>query len=307
MKKSKGIFLAAAFCIAVTSLVGCSKKEEEIQEISTETMHQTTASTTEAAETTTPLVTMEEVSIPDIYPEEIQRELMENSKPEPEESSNPVEFHWNSFDPNEIDGIVGYYAKDLTIPYNCNKVGNNAFQNNATIQKLTFENPYTEIGSFAFDNCSSIETVELPLNLETISECAFQSCVKLQSIRIPETVKEIQTKAFFDCTSLLSVELKEGLEKIGDTAFYGCSNLWSIYIPEGVKEIGDYAFGNCANLGSVHFPATIEYCGLYPISGDANVPTDQQKKVKVFVKEGSYMDVNFDMIFKGTMCEKYCY
>lgn len=118
---------------------------------------------------------------------------------------------------------------------------------------------------------------------------------------------EIQKNAFYGCTALSYLTFQEGLKTIGDTAFYGCSKLSSVYIPDGVTEVGDYAFGNCAALSNVHLPESITKCGLYPFSGDVNVPVEQQRNINVYVKEGSWMDKNYDMVFQGTRCTKVTY
>ena len=101
--------------------------------------------------------------------------------------------------------------------------------------------------------------------------------------------------------------MQQGLQKIGTTAFYGCSALSIVSIPEGVTEIGDYAFGNCAALANVYVPASVRNAGLYPFSGSADLAVEEQKSIQIFVKENSWMDVNFDMVCSGTSCVKMYY
>lgn len=103
---------------------------------------------------------------------------------------------------------------------------------------------------------------------------------------------------------MYKLTLHEGLKSIGDTAFYGCSSLINVVIPDGVTEIGDYAFGNCKSLLNITIPESVVKCGLYPASGSADVPVEQQQTIQVFVKEGSWIDQNFDMVFQGIKCLK---
>ena len=206
-----------------------------------------------------------------------------------------------------INGVVGYYAPVMEIPVDCTMISDSAFENNPTIETVSFQNPYTQLGTYSFSNCSSLSDLTLPTKLEVVTESAFQDCTQLQSLEIPESVTEIQKNAFYGCTALSYLTFQEGLKTIGDTAFYGCSKLSSVYIPDGVTEIGDYAFGNCAALSNVHLPESITKCGLYPFSGDVNVPVEQQRNINVYVKEGSWMDKNYDMVFQGTRCTKVTY
>ena len=151
-----------------------------------------------------------------------------------DESSVHVEYSRNAMQPTTIDGIAGYYAPVVEIPVDCTKINDNAFENNPTVQTLSFQNPYTEIGSYAFSNCSSLRDVTFPEKLQTISDSAFQDCTGIKELEIPESVESIGNTAFYGCTGMYKLTLHEGLKSIGDTAFYGCSSLINVVIPDGV-------------------------------------------------------------------------
>lgn len=303
MRNKKGILILLTLALLCGCFTGCKKDKEDSKE--TTEAAQTTAvssATLEAATSTETTTTYAQ-----LYPEEDYDGTPDYTIPANDESSVPVSYVRDSFHPNAINGVVGYYAPVMEIPVDCTMISDSAFENNPIIETVSFQNPYTQLGTYSFSNCSSLSDLTLPTKLEVVTESAFQDCTQLQSLEIPESVTEIQKNAFYGCTALSYLTFQEGLKTIGDTAFYGCSKLSSVYIPDGVTEIGDYAFGNCAALSNVHLPESITKCGLYPFSGDVNVPVEQQRNINVYVKEGSWMDKNYDMVFQGTRCTKVTY
>ena len=297
MRNKKGILFLLSLSLLCGCFTGCKKNNDDSKKAEETT--QTTVVSSTVLESTTSTETT--TTYAQLYPGEDYDGTPAYTTQANEESSAPVSYVRDAFHPNAINGVVGYYAPVMEIPVDCTLISDSAFENNPTIETVSFQNPYTQLGT------SSLSSLTLPAKLEVITESAFQDCTQLQSLEIPESVTEIQKSAFYGCTALSYLTFQEGLKTIGDTAFYGCSKLSSVYIPDGVTEIGDYAFGNCAALSNVHLPESITKCGLYPFSGDVNVPVEQQRNINVYVKEGSWMDKNYDMVFQGTRCTKVTY
>lgn len=72
----------------------------------------------------------------------------------------------------------------------------------------------TIIGNNAFINCETLEKIELPKGITEIREYAFNDCSNLKEIKVPQSVKSIRNGAFNNCKSLERIELPDGIEEI---------------------------------------------------------------------------------------------
>ena len=186
-----------------------------------------------------------------------------------------------------IYGNIGYYANEVfsviaetntlrlysgifaevTIPDTITNIGQNAFMNNTTVEKVIIPNSVTQIdglvrvdrdiiGAFAY--CSSLKEVvfEDGSTLNEIPTCTFAGCVQLANISIPNTVTKIGMGAFLDCKAL-QCALPNSLEIIEIAAFQGCEGFTSIELPDTITYMGDGAFMGCSNLTSVRLPDTL--------------------------------------------------
>ena len=298
----KWIPIALTAVIAVVFCSGCAKKETA-QSSSVET--ETTAAATEKSQITeTTTAQTAAATLSPVYPTDVPEIHASTKAPQQQVIAD---FSWDRIKPNTINGTNEVYTPEITTPIDCLCVADSAFANNESVKSAAFLNPNTEIGSSAFASCTNLQELSLPQYIETISPYAFQDCISLRILELPESVTTIEESAFFGCTSLIQLSMQQGLQKIGTTAFYGCSALSIVSIPEGVTEIGDYAFGNCAALANVYVPASVRNAGLYPFSGSADLAVEEQKSIQIFVKENSWMDVNFDMVCSGTSCVKMYY
>ncbi len=77
----------------------------------------------------------------------------------------------------------------------------------------------TSIGDYAFGDCGSLQRVTIPDSVSSIGEYAFDRCVALQKITIPDSVKVIGGNAFHWCESLQRVSIPESVSSIGKFAF----------------------------------------------------------------------------------------
>ena len=178
---------------------------------------------------------------------------------------------------NIIDS--GFSGTEFTVPstitdagYKVTALGNNAFNGNTTIEKITLPegltiirglndctalksinipSTVTTIDTSAFYGCTALKKIVLPDSVTTIEYQAFSGCSALEEINIPASVTTIGDEAFADCTALTQLPIGIGVTTIGDSAFYGCTKLESIKILENVTTMGNSAFANCSALKSV--------------------------------------------------------
>jgi hypothetical protein len=146
---------------------------------------------------------------------------------------------------------------DVILNDELEKIGEGAFNQCRSLQRIVIPNAVKRIKDFAFAECG-LTTVILCEGLEEIGSWTFYYCEFLQSVVIPNSVKAIKENAFYCSMQLTAVTLGEGLEKIGRKAFYKCTSLERIMIPPIVKEIHHKAFKRCFNLRSVEFCNEIE-------------------------------------------------
>ena len=114
------------------------------------------------------------------------------------------------------------------------------------LEKISYlDNDYsvTAIGNSAFKNCSSLERVYIRDGVMSIGEEAFYNCDSLTNIAIPDSVTSIGERAFCGCSSL------EG------TISFGLL-LGSIHIPNSVKSIGAEAFYGCDTIKTIYYDGT---------------------------------------------------
>ena len=76
-----------------------------------------------------------------------------------------------------------------------------------------------EIGEYAFANCGSLQKINLPEGVENIAEYAFSNCSSLQNIIIPSSVVTIENGVFVGCSSLGSIVLPDSVVYIEYDAF----------------------------------------------------------------------------------------
>lgn len=114
----------------------------------------------------------------------------------------------------------------------------------------------TSIGNKAFYNCESIERVVLPDTVTSIGTQAFYNCNSMKSINL-ENVTEISNRAFSYCQSLESVQLNKNISEIEFWTFKYCYNLASIHYNGTSEEWSKIAKGDdwCKNTNNI-----VVYC-----------------------------------------------
>ena len=86
----------------------------------------------------------------------------------------------------------------------------------------------TGIGDDAFDNCASLARVTMPPTVTSVGNGAFFGCSSLSSVAMSEGLRTIRAGAFTECKALDDVTLPGSVTSIGDDAFYNCLALYSV-------------------------------------------------------------------------------
>ena len=154
----------------------------------------------------------------------------------------------------------------VTIPKGVTGIGTEAFMNCSKLSEVTFEDPDSSavktIGERAFCNCVSLERLDLPANITSIADNAFENCpAKLYCSASGETGKTLSAK-----NGSFNVEDKDkGTEMTmrydGDDLVL-CSYSGTdadVAIPDGVNAIADGAFDEVkAIMKTITIPASVK-------------------------------------------------
>ena len=137
----------------------------------------------------------------------------------------------------------------------CSSIGNNAFKECISFEKINDDNVIEEIayGAFYSTKLSSAifstltkinETKDVQHNIG-----AFENCRNLTNINIKNCLN-IPSRTFSNCTTLSSIDATS-CKSVGDSAFYACQSLSEIDL-KSCTNIGAGAFSHCYNLSSIN-------------------------------------------------------
>ena len=124
--------------------------------------------------------------------------------------------------------------------------------------KVVVANGVTTIGENAFWNCRTIERVTLGNTVQSIGKYAFGGCESLESVNLPNSLTSIGGQAFGNCESLESIAIPSGVTSLAGSTFANCTALKTITLPTTLTNIGSYAFSRCYNLQTVNYAGTQE-------------------------------------------------
>ena len=143
--------------------------------------------------------------------------------------------------------------------YYVQAIGNNAFNNCASLKNVFIPNSITTIGKYGFGGCTSLTNIEIPNSVADIGKSAFSGCKGLASFVIPNSITSISDYTFSNCTGLTSINIPNSVTAIGGRAFSNCSRLTSITIPGSITSIEAGAFYNCKSLQSIQVEESNEH------------------------------------------------
>ncbi len=159
-----------------------------------------------------------------------------------------------------VDGVVTSYTgadTNVIVPYKYDDgdkvslvtgIGENAFNNSATITSISIPGTVTTFAPRAFSGLTALKELVFPdqNSIRTIGAYAFENCYMLERFEAGNLLVEIGDNAFNNCNSLSLVDLGN-VQTIGDYAFSGIQTISHIDIPSTVQVIGALAFQNMIN------------------------------------------------------------
>ena len=139
------------------------------------------------------------------------------------------------------------------------------------VEEIVLPESVKKIGDYAFSEIDTLNKINLPDSITEIGENAFYGCNGLTSIRLPDSITEIGEGAFYRCNGLTSIVLPENLEILGGNAFGECTNLTEVYIPKSITKDGSMGmsppFSGCTSLKTVHFAEGVDKINEMLFSG----------------------------------------
>lgn len=133
-----------------------------------------------------------------------------------------IVYEWNENSITVTDTILGFQGGEITIP--------------ATIKKGWISYPVTGVGDTAFGQCSTLEKVTFHGDVGSIGDFAFQNCDALNTVTFSGNVGSIRDYAFLDCTALENVTFSGDVGSIDGSAFENCTTLTTIYVPASMSD-----------------------------------------------------------------------
>ena len=170
----------------------------------------------------------------------------------------------------------------LHLPANLTSLGENAFYNQKSLQRIEIPAGVTEVKQNTFMYCSvkevtlneglqsigfrafydsGLETINLPSTLTSMGNETFYSTELKGTIALPGALTALPNHAFYSCERLTGVSFSEGLQSIGNNTFQNCKQLTEVSLPQSLKTIGNNAFINCYRMRSVALPTALESIG----------------------------------------------
>lgn len=181
-----------------------------------------------------------------------------------------------------------------------NKLGDNLFKDNTTLNSATLGEGITEIGVSAFKGATNLVCIVTPESLTTIGDSAFSGCTAFNSVILYDGVTNIGVQSFDGCAKLviycnensrahsysrendisyiiLNPDLSPETVTIDEISYYigngeatllkcPTTKTGSVVIPTEVKgfpvtKINNDAFSGCASITQVSIPDTVIYIG----------------------------------------------
>lgn len=178
--------------------------------------------------------------------------------------------------------------KSVMIPASVTTMGNSIFQNNKSLEIVTFEDGDQPLamGGWTFNGCTNIKEILLPARLSAFGNTSnFNGCTSLSKVTFGEGCKlsDLKQSTFTGCTALEEIDLSplksiktlpasifknSGLKRIrfAEDAILGNiqwdvflnTPLESVELPASLRSIGARAFQNCSKLLMLEIPAYVK-------------------------------------------------
>lgn len=141
------------------------------------------------------------------------------------------------------NAYLSYGATEYKIPDGVETMESGAFQNNETLEKVTFPATLKEISWSCFSLCENLKSVHIPGNVKILGGCSFSCCFSLEEVVLQDGLEVIGNFAFSSCRNIKQIALPSSLTTIGENAFQGVPFKY-IALPKSVQKIGEGAFAD---------------------------------------------------------------
>ena len=141
------------------------------------------------------------------------------------------------------NAYLPYGATEYKIPDGVETMESGAFQNNETLEKVTFPATLKEISWSCFSLCENLKSVHIPGNVKTLGGFSFSCCFSLEEVVLQDGLEVIGNLAFSSCRNIKQIALPSSLTTIGENAFQGVPFKY-IALPKSVQKIGEGAFAD---------------------------------------------------------------
>lgn len=153
---------------------------------------------------------------------------------------------------------------ELVLPPSVTAAGKACY--NSKIEKVVFEEGYTEIPAQVCYYATKLETAIVPDEVTTIGTSAFENCTRLTDFEFPSALASLGSYSFRKCTKLGEFTVYRNLPKsssLGSASAFYQAGLKKITFVEGVTEIPSYfCYEGCAYLTELNLPTTLEKIGV---------------------------------------------
>ena len=141
------------------------------------------------------------------------------------------------------NAYLPYGATEYKIPDGVETMESGAFQNNETLEKVTFPATLKEISWSCFFLCNNLKSVHIPGSVKTLGGYSFSRCFSLEEVVLQDGLEVIGRDAFSSCRNIKQIALPSSLTTIGESAFQGVPFKY-IALPKSVQKIGEGAFAD---------------------------------------------------------------
>lgn len=132
-----------------------------------------------------------------------------------------------------------------------------SFRNTPNLEEVIFSDAVRTVGAQTFAHTRSLEHVHFSKNIHTLRDGAFLDAQALRSITFAEDsiMTFMEANVFKDAPELIEIEIENlfNWRTIGARAFENAASLEHLVIPATVHTIGDSAFKNAPKLETVTF------------------------------------------------------
>lgn len=200
---------------------------------------------------------------------------------------------------------VKYHLPDGTeyssynIPEGTEAIGEDAFEYNEHINRLTMPTTLEHIGDSAFWNCRNLAYIKFSKKISIITPGLFYRCRNIEAFDVDKDNVDYSAKDGIlynqDKTVLVMCPPKRkgilnvihSTKIIERSAFRYCNELENIILPPKLEEIHSNAFEDCDKLTKIRLPGSVHFLG-----SDVFENCPKLTDIEVFTRNKTYKSIN---------------